>query len=82
MIRSFAKPPFAWVYVGLKSGLYVCYPYHDGCDADYDPRQRPWYRLAEEAADRQAVWSEPYIGHGAPPRRPAEVNSSSPAPGR
>lgn len=65
MIRSFVKPPFAWVYVGLKSGLYVCYPYHDDCDGDYDPRQRPWYRLAEEAADRQAVWSEPYIGHGA-----------------
>ena len=65
MIRSFVKPPFAWVYVGLKSGLYVCYPYHDDCDGDYDPRQRPWYRLAEEAADRQAVWSEPYVGHGA-----------------
>ena len=32
MIRSFVKPPFAWVYVGLKSGLYVCYPYHDDCD--------------------------------------------------
>ena len=55
------KPPFTWVYVSLKSGLHICYPYHSDYDPAYDPRERPWYRAAVQAKRHQAVWGTPYI---------------------
>lgn len=40
VIATQMKPPFTWVYVSLKSGLHICYPYHSDYDPAYDPRER------------------------------------------
>ena len=61
VIATQMKPPFTWVYVSLKSGLHICYPYHSDYDPAYDPRERPWYRAAVQAKRHQAVWGTPYI---------------------
>ena len=39
-----------WHYAGFESGVSVAFPGHGGYPADYDPRQRPWYRRAMEGS--------------------------------
>ncbi|QSH39985.1 serine/threonine protein kinase [Lentisphaerota bacterium ZTH] len=51
--------PVSWIYIGLQDGLFMSYPGKGGYEEDYDPRQRPWYKVA---FDREAaVWSKPYL---------------------
>lgn len=38
-----------WHYSGLENGVAMAYPAHGDYPADYDPRQRPWYKAAMEA---------------------------------
>ncbi|HZP66904.1 MAG TPA: serine/threonine protein kinase [Rudaea sp.] len=46
------------VLIALDNGIVARYPGWDGLPADYDARQRPWYRLA---ADKQGPqWGVPY----------------------
>ncbi|MGD9300358.1 MAG: SpoIIE family protein phosphatase [Desulfobacterales bacterium] len=35
-----------WVYASLENGIHISYPGHGGYPAGYDPRQRPWYKMA------------------------------------
>jgi len=35
-----------WQYAALASGVHMSYPAHGGYPEGYDPRERPWYRLA------------------------------------
>jgi sigma-B regulation protein RsbU (phosphoserine phosphatase) len=37
---------FLWQYTALRSGVHTSYPGKGGYPADYDPRQRQWYRDA------------------------------------
>jgi serine/threonine-protein kinase len=50
--------PIAWASIGLENGLYLTFPGHSDLPADYDPRTRPWYRLAMGHRDPQ--WGAPY----------------------
>lgn len=52
--------PFHKVYIGLRSGLHVSYPYTMNYAPDYDPRNRPWFKLAVSAEGKKTVWSQPY----------------------
>jgi phosphoserine phosphatase RsbU/P len=47
-----------WVYVGTESGVQVSFPGHGSYPADYDPRERPWFR---NAVDDATHWSAPYV---------------------
>jgi sigma-B regulation protein RsbU (phosphoserine phosphatase) len=35
-----------WIYASLETGVHISYPGHGGYPAGYDPRQRPWYKMA------------------------------------
>ncbi len=35
-----------WIYASLENGIHISYPGHGGYSAGYDPRQRPWYKIA------------------------------------
>ncbi len=35
-----------WVYASLESGVHISYPGHGGYPTGYDPRTRPWYKMA------------------------------------
>ena len=35
--------PLVRAMVGLEQGVHLGYPGKGGYDADFDPRQRPWY---------------------------------------
>jgi len=48
---------FYWQYTSLESGLHTCYPGHGGYPADYDPRERLWYKLARDTGE--LVWLPP-----------------------
>ncbi len=37
-----------WHYAGLETGVHMVFPGHGNYPADFDPRQRPWYRAAVE----------------------------------
>ena len=37
-----------WAYASLENGVHIAYPGHGGYPTGYDPRQRPWYKLAKE----------------------------------
>lgn len=52
--------PFQKVYLGLRSGLYVCYPY-TVFEETYDPRKRPWYDFAVAAEGKESAWTRPYL---------------------
>jgi HD-GYP domain-containing protein (c-di-GMP phosphodiesterase class II) len=41
-----------WHYAGLENGVSVAFPGHGDYPAGYDPRTRPWYRIAR---DRQNI---------------------------
>jgi sigma-B regulation protein RsbU (phosphoserine phosphatase) len=50
-LKSLAKnygEGLIWAYASLDNGVHIAYPGHGGYPADYDPRQRPWYKLAKE----------------------------------
>jgi len=52
--------PLVWVYVAIeRSGLMYMSPGARGWDALYDPRTRPWYRVA--LGLRGNVWGTPYV---------------------
>lgn len=48
-----------WQYTALESGLHSTYPGHGNFPAEYDPRNRLWYRLAREADE--LVWTMPIV---------------------
>jgi eukaryotic-like serine/threonine-protein kinase len=50
--------PLNAITIGLKDGITARYPGWDGLAADYDPRTRPWYKLA--AGKRGPQWGLPY----------------------
>ena len=35
-----------WLYACLANGVYISYPGHGGYPTGYDPRKRPWYKMA------------------------------------
>jgi sigma-B regulation protein RsbU (phosphoserine phosphatase) len=35
-----------WAYASLENGVHISYPGHGGYPAGYDPRTRPWYKMA------------------------------------
>ncbi len=51
--------PLKWVYVGLENGLFVSYPGKDGYSPNYDPRNRPWYKMGKEYM--KTAWGQPYL---------------------
>lgn len=66
-IRDRFRPPFSFVYISLRNGLHLCYPYHDNYAPEYDPRKRPWYRAAMDSPTHLPVWSTPYLDNGDDP---------------
>ena len=42
-------PGLLWAYASLESGVHISYPGHGGYPPGYDPRQRPWYQLANKS---------------------------------
>ena len=51
--------PLTWVMLGLESGGFVEYPGHGGRPDGFDPRERPWYKLA--AGERGPRCGAPHI---------------------
>jgi sigma-B regulation protein RsbU (phosphoserine phosphatase) len=53
--------------VTLADGSHVSFPGHAGYPADYDPRERPWYKAARAVFDPDAatggpvVWNDPAV---------------------
>jgi sigma-B regulation protein RsbU (phosphoserine phosphatase) len=37
-----------WAYASLENGVHIAYPGHGGYPTGYDPRKRPWYKLAKK----------------------------------
>lgn len=57
--RIFKETPIlVWGYVSLENGLHYSYPGKGGYQAEYDPRQRPWYKEAN--AHKTPFWGTPY----------------------
>ena len=52
-------PNLFWIYASLESGVHISYPGHGGYPEGYDPRQRPWYALAQNVKDRHVSWGPP-----------------------
>jgi len=50
--------PLAALMIGLDDGVFARYPGWDALPADYDPRTRPWYLLAQDK--RGPHWGTPY----------------------
>jgi sigma-B regulation protein RsbU (phosphoserine phosphatase) len=38
-----------WLYACLESGVHISYPGHGGYPIGYDPRKRPWYKMAKKS---------------------------------
>jgi sigma-B regulation protein RsbU (phosphoserine phosphatase) len=38
-----------WVYASLENGIHISYPGHGGYPTGYDPRLRPWYKMAKKS---------------------------------
>lgn len=53
------NPNLAYLYLGTRSGFYRGYPWDTGFDISYDPRRRPWYKLAESS--NTIIWTNPYV---------------------
>ncbi len=58
MLRT-APSPIIWTYAGHADGIVVKLPGKGGHPADYDPRQRDWYR--EGGTQPVATWGRSYI---------------------
>lgn len=52
--------PMKSMFLGTRNGSYIVYPWRDNYSKPYDPRVRPWYRLAMNA--HRPVWGRPYVG--------------------
>ncbi len=50
---------FYWQYTALANGLHSSFPGHGGYPANYDPRQRAWYQLAQTEND--VIWTPPLL---------------------
>lgn len=50
--------PLLWVLAGFESGLFLGYPGYEKVAEGYDPRKRPWYRVAE--ATGHTTWGDPH----------------------
>lgn len=48
-----------WQFTSLENGVHSVFPGHGGYPGAYDPRTRPWYRMAKAAGD--LVWTPPMI---------------------
>ena len=51
--------PIVWAFFATEQGVHSAYPGKGGYGVDYDPRQRPWYRLSAHKAGPQ--WGNPYV---------------------
>jgi eukaryotic-like serine/threonine-protein kinase len=51
--------PIVWAFFATEQGVHAAFPGKGGYGADYDPRQRPWYRLGAHKAGPQ--WGNPYV---------------------
>ncbi len=51
-------PPILGLVLGLENGIASHYPGEEGTPTDYDPRDRPWYTLANGKKDTQ--WGHPF----------------------
>ncbi len=51
--------PIVWAFFASEQGVHAAFPGKGGYGADYDPRQRPWYRLSAHKAGPQ--WGNPYV---------------------
>jgi serine/threonine-protein kinase len=50
--------PIRWAFIGLEAGVMYSYPGKGSYGPEYDPRERPWYKLG---ANKQGVhWGNPY----------------------
>ncbi len=59
------KPIMTYVYISLKNGLHLSFPYNDNVQATYDPRNRSWYIAAAQVQNPQnPVWGQPYLENG------------------
>ena len=45
-IQQAADPFSLWHYAGLDNGVHMVFPAHGDYPEEFDPRQRPWYRVA------------------------------------
>ncbi|MGD2116841.1 MAG: serine/threonine protein kinase [Chromatiales bacterium] len=51
--------PLVWAYFGTQQGVLIAHPGSGTYPADYDPRQRPWYK---ESLDGDKIrWLPPYV---------------------
>lgn len=50
--------PLLWIYAAFENGLMINYPGNDDYPQGYDPRKRPWYRIAKNEGGHQ--WGRPY----------------------
>ncbi|HEB61278.1 MAG TPA: HAMP domain-containing protein, partial [Phycisphaeraceae bacterium] len=48
-----------WQYVATETGVHCSYPGHGGYPANYDPRQRGWYKSAVK--NKEKLWSVPFV---------------------
>jgi serine/threonine-protein kinase len=53
------ETPVSWAFVGLANGAHLSFPGKSGYPAGYDPRERSWYRGAQDAVGPR--WGKPYI---------------------
>lgn len=53
--------PISWMYLGLETGLFWMLPGQRMERDDFDPRVRPWYRIAVDAPHQKPAWGEPYV---------------------
>ena len=51
--------PIVWAFVAVEEGIHAAWPGKGGYPADYDPRERPWYRLS--AHQYGPRWGNPYL---------------------
>lgn len=52
--------PIIRVLFGFSDGLYLAYPASGAFPKFYDPRRRPWYRIAMHDSDGGTAWTKPY----------------------
>lgn len=57
-----STPTIAFIYTGTEKGDMIDYPAGDN-GADYDPRERPWYKNAV-TSNGEVAWTEPYEDTG------------------
>ena len=50
--------PVVWAYLGTAKGLLINYPGSGSVGGSYDPRKRPWYKIA--STSRRVCWTPPY----------------------